>query len=210
MNTLNKATWRTLLRTQRREMYDAARNLSAAVSPTAAVGRDLARTGLAFLDSLGSGQTVCAYVSMAGEPPTDELLQILVGSGRKVYVPVCEPEYKLSWTPWYPAVTMVRSALAPVMEPVGPRLPFVHLAPVTAILIPALAVDLTGVRLGQGGGYYDRFLPSNATVPVAAVVYGHEVFPAGELPHNKLDAPVNYALTPTQYRALGHTTDPFS
>ena len=215
MNTPNKAAWRTLLRARRQATYDAARNLPAAVSSTATVdqetvGRDLARTGLAFLDSLGAGESVCAYVSMAGEPPTDQLLQILFGSGRKVYVPVCEPSHQLSWTPWYPAVPMVRSAFAPVMEPIGPRLPFERLETVSAVLIPALAVDLTGMRLGQGGGYYDRFLPSNTTIPVAALVYEHEVFPAGQLPHNELDAPVNYALTPDRYQALGTLAEPLS
>ncbi|WP_449373781.1 5-formyltetrahydrofolate cyclo-ligase [Arthrobacter psychrolactophilus] len=104
---------------------------------------------------------------------------------------------------------MVRSTLAPVMEPVGERFSFAELTSVQAILLPALAVDGDGVRLGQGGGYYDRFLAGltakggSEVVPLAAVVHEHEYFPNISLPHDDLDAPVTDVLTPAGHRQLG-------
>lgn len=94
------------------------------------------------------------------------------------------------------------------MEPVGPRQAFAALGPVAALLLPALAADTSGVRLGQGGGYYDRFLASLRTtkngglpgVPAAAVVYDHEVLEPHQLPHDALDQPVDYLLTPEAFR----------
>lgn len=214
MNTPDKAAWRSLLRAGRQQMHDDATSLHAAgpphTSPPATVGNDLALSGLALLDSLPAAHAVCAFISMAAEPATGCLLQLLTDSGRKVYVPVCEPDFQLTWTPWYPEVPLARSAMCPVMEPVGPRFGFDQLETVQAILVPALAVDLAGVRLGQGGGYYDRFLPTTATIPVAAVVYEHEIYPVGQLPHNVLDAPVDYAITPTGYQVLGSGTPTIS
>jgi 5-formyltetrahydrofolate cyclo-ligase len=72
-----------------------------------------------------------------------------------------------------------------------------------ALLIPALAVDVSGRRLGQGGGYYDRFL---ATLPVhggplrVAVVADDEVMQ--EIPDEPHDARVNAILTPTRFIPL--------
>ncbi|MFQ4150061.1 5-formyltetrahydrofolate cyclo-ligase [Arthrobacter sp. LAPM80] len=156
-----------------------------------------------------AGPSVCTYISMGGEPSTGPLLESLATAGFAVYVPVCEPDFQLAWTRWQPGIKMARSGFAPVMEPVGPRLSFGSLASVRAILVPALAVDASGVRLGQGGGYYDRFLagiPAGAdgqTVPLAAVVHEGEVFPAGQLPRDSFDADVGFALTPGGWRALG-------
>ena len=212
MSTPSKAAWRTLLRVRRQQRHDDVTSLRAAAAPPPAAaateGNDLARNGLALLDSLPAGRAVCAFISGATEPPTGSLLQLLADSGRRVYVPVCEPDFQLAWTLWYPAAPLARSVLAPVMEPVGPRLGFEQLETVQAIFVPALAVDLEGVRLGQGGGYYDRFLPTTTAIPVVAVVYGHEIYLAGQLPHNALDAPVDYALTPREYRTLGTGTAP--
>ncbi len=208
MSTANKSAWRSRLRALRQETYDDVTNVRADHSPNDPAGRNLARTALAWLGSLPAGHAVCAFISMPGEPATGPLLASLMAAGYTVYVPVCEPNFHLSWTAWYPAVPVARSPLAPVMEPTGPRLDFEQLETVKAILVPALAVDHAGVRLGQGGGYYDRFLPRTAPVPVAAVVFAHEVLSSGELPHDEFDAPVHYALTPTEYWALGVVAGP--
>ncbi|POH74070.1 5-formyltetrahydrofolate cyclo-ligase [Arthrobacter glacialis] len=196
MSTMSKAEWRAQIRAQRQSVAPAA-------------GPKLARVGLDWLASLdmlapaAAGMTACAYVSMGHEPPTAPLLEAWTAAGHTVYVPVCEPEYRLSWTLWHPGIQMAKSPLAPVMEPVGPRLSFAALGSVEAILIPALAVDTAGVRLGQGGGYYDRFLATIPALPVAAVVYAHELVAPGLLPHDFLDARVTHALTPAGYQRCG-------
>ena len=61
-----------------------------------------------------------------------------------------------------------------MLEPAGPPLGRDAIAAADLVLVPALAVDVAGRRLGQGGGSYDRALP-RATAPVVAVVFGDEV-----------------------------------
>lgn len=146
---------------------------------------------------------VAAYLSGASEPPTSALLVALVEHGYEVLVPVCRAGFRLQWVRWVPGIGLVRSPWAPVDEPVGKRLPLSVMDQVSGILLPALAVDLEGTRLGKGGGYYDRFLASLAGLQhrpaTAAVVFDHELLPAGQIPADELDAPVNGVLTPDRY-----------
>ncbi|BAS16910.1 5-formyltetrahydrofolate cyclo-ligase [Arthrobacter sp. Hiyo8] len=70
------------------------------------------------------------------------------------------------------------------------------------IFLPATAVDESGNRIGQGGGYYDRLLDKldadGQRPPTVAVVYDHEVLPAGTIPAQSFDKPVAEALTPNR------------
>lgn len=193
---LTKAELRQQLRAGRATMDDGER---------ASTGQALAGRVLAWAQSLPAPSSdghpaVCAFISRGTEPPTSPALHRLHTSGHRVFVPVCEAGFGLSWVQWRPGITLVRSTLAPVDEPVGPRLPFAGLGGVAGIVLPALATDRAGNRLGQGGGYYDRFLAmlSHGPVrpPTAALVYSHEVLAPGALAHDGLDRPVDGALTP--------------
>lgn len=221
----SKVSLRARLRARRR----AGTNSAVGPETVGSDGAHLARVTLEWLAALNGshpGMIVLAYISTAHEPPTAELLRACTAAGYKVHVPVCEPDFQLSWVRWDPQSELVRSTLAPVMEPCGPRASYEELAgdssvapssaapsgapasaragaQVLAIIVPALAVDATGARLGQGGGYYDRFLARSPGVPLAAVIYDNEFLPAGDLPHNSLDMPVNYALTPSAWIPLG-------
>ncbi|WP_104179190.1 5-formyltetrahydrofolate cyclo-ligase [Arthrobacter sp. B0490] len=159
-----------------------------------AIARSVVRYATALPADAGTGgrPTIAAYLGRDPEPDTAELLQELHVLGFGVVVPVCEPAYRLSWVDWVPGVALRRSVRAPVDEPIGPRRPFGELAAVGLILVPALAVDRSGHRIGQGGGYYDRFLathPPDAPGAVArlGVVYRSELLPAGVIPTGPFD-----------------------
>lgn len=197
MTTLDKAAWRTRIRSARR--------IAAANGSPAEIASGLAQAALGWLETLdGDTTVVCAYISTGAEPPTEQLLEALCESGRTVYVPVCEPGYQLSWVLWHKGVAMVPSLLAPVQEAVGQRHAFEELGTPSTLFIPALAVAADGVRLGQGGGYYDRFLRIHAgDAAVAAVVFDDELLPAGTLPHDGLDVFVRFALTSAGHFSMG-------
>lgn len=118
-----------------------------------------------------TGGTVCAYVALPSEPPTAEIIEALLARGDEVFLPVVQDG--MSWVraadsrPWQ--AWGLRSAVCPV--------PAVPLPAVDVILVPALAVDEAGRRLGQGGGYYDRFAPQHPHARMIALLWSGEVLP---------------------------------
>ncbi|MHC6230276.1 5-formyltetrahydrofolate cyclo-ligase [Arthrobacter sp. MMS24-T111] len=173
-----------------------------------AAGSDLARHGEAWAASVTAGRpgNVCVYLGVGKEPPTMPLVHALHDSGHKVLLPVCEPDRELSWVFWSPNTIFERSRYAPILEPAGHRHGPEVAGSAAALIIPATAVDLSGNRIGQGGGYYDTFLGRLATagkeIPLAAVIYDDELLPAGRIPAEEFDRPVPGVLMPSGYRGL--------
>lgn len=168
----------------------------------------LARHGLAWTRSItgGSSGTVCVYLSVGVEPPTLRLIEALHGAGHRVLLPICEPGRELAWVYWSPDTGFERSRFAPILEPVGERHGPETAGEAVALFIPATAVDVEGNRIGQGGGYYDKFLGHLATagkeIPLAAVIYDEELLPAGRIPAEAFDRPVPAVLTPGGFQDL--------
>jgi 5-formyltetrahydrofolate cyclo-ligase len=143
---------------------------------------------------------IAAYLPMPTEPPLERALASAHRHGHRVWVPVCEPGRRLSWARWTPETAVRDSSLTELREPVGPRRGAEVMRSVGVLLVPALAVARDGARLGFGGGYYDRFLAhlprtAHPEMVTAACVFADEVLPAGSVPVDELDAPVQLALT---------------
>ncbi|MGP5391325.1 5-formyltetrahydrofolate cyclo-ligase [Glutamicibacter arilaitensis] len=182
-------TWRRNLDTDKREQ----------------LGQELAQTVIGYLSqSTGVVQKVAAYCSASDEPSTEPLLAALISEGIEVYLPVCEPGYALSWVEYSPGMEFQPSTMAPVMEPVGEKAGTELFEQINTLIMPALSIDSNGLRLGQGGGYYDRFLPliADAPVRVAAVVYEHEFVAAGTFDVDPHDQPVDLVFTPQQVHQI--------
>lgn len=145
-------------------------------------------------------KTFAAYLGVGKEPPTIPLLEALHAAGHRVLLPVCEDDRRLSWVEWTPNTAFRRSRFAPIDEPDGERLDSAVVADAHGIFLPATAVDASGSRIGQGGGYYDRLLEQLDTAgrrpPAVAVVFSDEVLPAGTIPAEPFDKAVAGALTP--------------
>ncbi|MDY6055813.1 5-formyltetrahydrofolate cyclo-ligase [Micrococcus sp.] len=190
-----KAALRTRVRARRRAQDPGVRAAEAEAAAAHLMGWLGPR--LAAAAAQGGGRpTVATVLPMPTEPDTGPLRARLHAAGARILVPVIAPERGLLWTPWTPGVPVARARLAPVDEPVGPRLGPESLAGAVALVLPGLAVDGAGMRLGQGGGYYDRLLAGmDAAVPRIAHVFSHEVFPAGAVPTEATDAPVDAVVT---------------
>jgi 5-formyltetrahydrofolate cyclo-ligase len=138
--------------------------------------------------------TVCAYWPVGAEPGSPALLDGLVRRSCRVLLPVVRPRGPLDWAE-YTGPGSLRTGPLGLREPVGPRLGCAAIATAVLVLVPALAVDQHGARLGRGGGYYDRTLPLAAPgTPLVAIVRDDEVLAA--LPVQPHDVPVTAALTP--------------
>ena len=152
-------------------------------------------------DEVRRAATVAAYVSIGTEPGTGPLLDMLRTAGKRVILPVLLPDNDLDWAV-YGGPEDLAPARRGLLEPVGPRLGPEALATADVVLVPALAVDARGMRLGRGGGSYDRAL---GRVPVGtfvcAVLYDGEQL--GQVPAAAHDRPVTAAVTPGGLTRLG-------
>jgi 5-formyltetrahydrofolate cyclo-ligase len=133
---------------------------------------------------------VAAYASVGTEPGTAGLLAALTGAGREVLLPLLLPDGDLDWARY-------DGRLLPgprgVPHPAGPPLGRDAVADCALLVVPALAVDRSGTRLGRGGGAYDRALGRTSGHVVAALHRGELV---DHLPAEPHDRPVHAAAVP--------------
>lgn len=113
-------------------------------------------------DEIRRAATVAAYVSVGREPGTGVLLEALRDAGKRVILPLLQPDNDLDWAS-YAGPESLTSAARGLLEPVTPGLGYDAVATADAVVVPGLAVDGTGLRMGRGGGSYDRAL---ARIPV--------------------------------------------
>ncbi len=137
--------------------------------------------------------TVAAYVSVGREPGTGPLLAALAAAGKRVILPLLQPDDDLDWAVYRGPDSLVparRGLLEPVGTPLGPY----AIGTADCVIVPGLAVDRTGLRLGRGGGSYDRAL---GRVPVGTftcvVLHASEV--RDEVPADPHDRQVTAVVT---------------
>ncbi|MFI0926406.1 5-formyltetrahydrofolate cyclo-ligase [Streptomyces sp. NPDC021012] len=170
----------------------------AALTPEtlADTAESLARRGMELAELAGA-DTVAAYVSVGREPGTRALLDALHARGVRVLLPVLLPDNDLDWAAYEGAGRLAKAGRG-LLEPVGPRLGPEAVCAAGAVLLPGLAVDGRGMRLGRGGGSYDRVLArlARAGVDPALVVllYANEV--VARVPEEPHDHPVHAVVTP--------------
>lgn len=166
---------------------------------TEEVRRGEARQILGHLAEVASGAAVvCAYVPMGTEPGSVEMLDELSRLSATVLLPVARTgpdgeHLPLQWGRYLPG----RLTKGPfgAQEPAGPWLPASAVAGADVVLVPALAVDRRGVRLGRGGGFYDRSLSLCALgTRLVAVLRDGEVL--DEVPGESHDIRMTHVLTP--------------
>ncbi|WP_432110009.1 5-formyltetrahydrofolate cyclo-ligase [Streptomyces sp. AA1529] len=124
------------------------------------------------LPGLPAAATVAAYASVGSEPGTGPLLEALRERGVRVLLPVLREDDDLDWAVHEGPGTLVPAGRG-LREPSGPRLGPEAVAQADAVLLPGLAVDRGGLRLGRGAGCYDRVLArlaARGAQPVCAVL----------------------------------------
>ncbi|WP_406400473.1 5-formyltetrahydrofolate cyclo-ligase [Streptomyces uncialis] len=157
------------------------------------------------LPELSEARTVAAYVSVGGEPGTLPLLDDLHARGVRVLLPVLLDDNDLDWGRYEgpESLAAVRHAgRMTLLEPRGPRLGPDAVLTADAVLLPGLAVDHRGMRLGRGGGSYDRVLArlerSDADPALVVMLYDAEVL--ARVPSEAHDRPVHAVVTPSGIR----------
>ncbi|MDQ1723822.1 MAG: 5-formyltetrahydrofolate cyclo-ligase [Frankiaceae bacterium] len=149
---------------------------------------------LLALDVLAKARTVAAYWPFGSEPSPVPALEALHARGVTVLLPVGRANGDLDWAP-YTGLDGLGAGAWRFAEPSAARVGADAIASVDAVIVPALAVDVRGQRLGRGSGFYDRSLSRvPAGVPIIAIVYDEEVL--DEVPTEAHDRPVTVIVTP--------------
>jgi 5-formyltetrahydrofolate cyclo-ligase len=148
------------------------------------------------------GDPVCCFLPVGTEPGSVALVDALASQGRRVLLPVVVGAAALDWAAYEGADSLVAGPFG-LSEPGGPRLGAEAIGLAGVVLVPALAVDRRGTRLGRGGGHYDRSLPLvSVGTPLIAVVRDVELVDL--LPAEPHDVRMTAALTPIGgYQPLG-------
>jgi 5-formyltetrahydrofolate cyclo-ligase len=159
-------------------------------------GDELAGRALDLPELAGAG-TVAAYVSIGKEPGTRALLDALRVKGARVLLPVLLEDNDLDWGTYEGHDALVRGRRG-LLEPGGARLGVSAVLKADAVLLPGLAVDGRGMRLGRGGGSYDRVLEriqrAGADPALVVLLYANEV--VARVPEEPHDHPVHAVVTP--------------
>ena len=148
-----------------------------------------------LLTVMSGARVVCGDLPLPSEPLDRTLLDALVELGRTVLIPVSRTDAALDWCRYPSATTLGAFGIA---EPTGARLGAEAVVGADVVLVPALAVDATGRRLGRGGGHYDRTLAllAGARQPeLLAVLFDGELLDA--VPGEHHDIRVTSVITPT-------------
>lgn len=133
-------------------------------------------------------RTICGYYPVNSEVRLLPALERAMAQGKRVALPkVCGGEMRF--------VVMsdlhcVAAGFGGIPEPIADEPPLCD--PRALVLLPGLAFDAAGHRIGYGGGYYDRFLAREPLHPTIALCYDFQMFP--QLPAEPFDVPAQAVL----------------
>lgn len=181
-----KRALRADLRERRQQRSDAAHDAAAA-----GVKSQLD----ALVDELGARSISC-FLSAPTEPGTQEFIRGAVARGIRVLLPITRTDGLLDWAVADPDGE-ISEGIFGMPEPTGEVLSPLAVNDVDVLVIPAAAVDQSGMRLGWGRGYFDKTLGSmEHCPPVYAVIFDSEL--VDEVPRDRHDQPVTGVVTPTR------------
>jgi 5-formyltetrahydrofolate cyclo-ligase len=159
-------------------------------------GGRLIRDHVLEMPQVTSAGTIAAYYSVGTEPDTRGLIFALWKRGSYVVLPVLLPDGDLDWAS-YEGPESLAPGPRGVLQPVEPVRGTGTVARADVVLVPALAVDVRGRRLGRGGGSYDRALARvGPQVPTIALLYDSELLPS--VPAEEHDQAVRAVARPEQ------------
>ncbi|MER7804687.1 5-formyltetrahydrofolate cyclo-ligase [Streptomyces parvulus] len=189
-------------RTLRRENLAARNRLTA--DDVRESGEALAARALG-MPEVARARAVAAYVSVGAEPGTLALLDALRARSVRVLLPALLADNDLDWGEYAGTGSLARvrhGGRMDLFEPAGTRLGPDAVTEADVVLLPGVAVDGRGLRLGRGGGSYDRVLArlerSGARPALLVLLYDREV--VARVPAEPHDRPVDAVVTPSGVR----------
>jgi 5-formyltetrahydrofolate cyclo-ligase len=147
-----------------------------------------------LLEVIESTDTVMIYASKPLEVNTKSLIGDLISRGKTIVVPIIEKDTKTLRLSYIRDPDVLQESTFQVPEPVGRELP-AHASNIKAVIIPMLAFDKKGNRLGYGAGYYDRFLSLHPHITRIGIAFSCQE--VEEIPADATDAGMDIIVTDT-------------
>ncbi len=156
------------------------------------LAHDFPRQRLIALPEWASAKTVLAFVSMRSEVQTQDAVDAARAAGKRVGTTRMLPDYSdLEVREWRVEDELEESGQMFLQPPA--EAPVIPNDEIDLVIVPALAADDRGYRIGYGKGYYDRLLPKLTRAFRAAVIFDFEV--VAEVPEQPYDTPVDVVIT---------------
>ena len=183
------------LKRDRRAKARSARSILAAAAPAGAASQAAQH----FLDHipLRAGLVLSGYWPVGDEGDPRPLMQAALQQGLLIGLPVVSRDAPLTFRQWRPGETLEPAVM-------GIPVPAATAASVVpeVLIVPLLAFDAAGYRLGYGGGYYDRTLGAlrRGERPVLAVGLAYAGQEVADVPHHVFDQPLDWVVTEREAR----------
>lgn len=159
---------------------------------------DEIRQRLFRVECVKSAETICTFISAFKEPDTVETIKELWKQGKKVVVPITDIESGTLSLSYISSMDDMTKGAYSILEPKT-----VHTADETnidVILVPGLAFDRNGGRMGFGKGYYDRLLENSKAVKIG-LCYDFQILE--KIPTESHDVPMNFIITEKEILEIG-------
>lgn len=160
------------------------------------LGEQLAQVVLGS-GQIGTFQSIAAFASFDDEVPTNRLLEILNEAGKQVLLPRVHPtENVMEFCEFSDLSSLGRDRfgiLSPDGDPFGET--------IDVVLMPGLAFGRDGSRLGQGLGFYDRYLTECVSAPKRRWGVGYDEQVVASVPMEPHDELITHIITPTRFLA---------
>jgi len=151
------------------------------------------------MDIIKKAQTIFVYLSYGREVDTSDFVNYLINNDKKVLIPKCDVNSETM----IPVVYNYKSELTKNIYGINEtKQKDEYKSDIDVIIVPGIAFDKFGNRVGHGKGYYDKFLKNNKICKIA-LCYS-ENFAEEEIPHDDNDIPMDYIITDREVVIINH------
>lgn len=177
--TTDKKELRTLIRQRKRQLTESQRQeLSFAINNLLLQHPRIARA-----------QVVMLYSALPDEVDTQMLIERLHAMGKTVILPAVTGDGIME-TRIYEGAKSLSVGAYGISEPIGSA--YTDFSKIDVAIVPGMAFDRKGHRLGRGKGYYDRFLSDKPYIYTIGICFGFQMI--NEVPSDKFDIPMNEVI----------------
>ena len=148
---------------------------------------------LTELPEIRGASTLMVFLNFGSEVVTDGLIEWSWNARKRIIVPFCHPQSKEMTPCLLGSFDELEVGHYGIREPRADHLRVVPPGEIDAVLVPAVAFDRRGYRVGYGGGYYDRFLPKVPRAARIGVVFACQIVPG--VPIDRYDVQVERIMT---------------